>query len=130
MWRSHARGWSVDAGYGLLLIPNNECVPKGTHPTADSTLADFRCRVCALRHARGFERNNVYRPSKFENHATLFMHKAMPSEKKVSDGIGAEARTTRACIPHTPYAWVLDFMQATACYDTDVKKSQGAYRGR
>ncbi len=58
------------------------------------------------------------------------MHKAMPSEKKVSDGIGAEARTTRACIPHTPYAWVLDFMQATACYDTDVKKSQGAYRGR
>ena len=47
----------------------------------------------------------------------------MPSEKKVSDGIGAEARTTRACIPHTPYAWVLDFMQATACYDTDVKKN-------
>ena len=39
----------------------------------------------------------------------------MPSEKKVSDGIGAEARTTRACVPHTPYAWVLDFMQATAC---------------
>ena len=81
-------------------------------------------------HARGFERNSAYQPSRFENHATLFMHKAMPSEKKVSDGIGVEARTTRACVPHTPYAWVLDFMQATACYDTDVKKSQGAYRGR
>ena len=67
-------------------------------------------------HARGFERNSAYQPSRFENHATLFMHKAMPSEKKVSDGIGAEARTTRACVPHTPYAWVLDFMQATACY--------------
>lgn len=38
----------------------------------------------------------------------------MPSEKKVSDGIGAEARTTRACVPHTPYAWGLAFMQATA----------------
>ena len=59
---------------------------------------------------------SAYQPSRFENHATLFMHKAMPSEKKVSDGIGVEARTTRACVPHTPYAWVLDFMQATACY--------------
>ena len=52
----------------------------------------------------------------------------MPSEKKVSDGIGAEARTTRACVPHTPYAWVLDFMQATACYDTSVSTYKGVWR--
>ena len=37
----------------------------------------------------------------------------MPSEKKVSDGIRTEARTTRACVPHTPYKWDLGFMQAT-----------------
>ncbi|MFS6938928.1 hypothetical protein [Neisseria animaloris] len=43
------------------------------------------------------------------------MFKTMPSEKKVSDGMGTEARTTRACVPHTPYAWGLDFIQATAC---------------
>ncbi|MDO5069947.1 MAG: hypothetical protein Q4D78_07085 [Neisseria zoodegmatis] len=41
------------------------------------------------------------------------MHKTKPSEKKVSDGIGAENQTTRACVPHTLYTWDLDFMQAT-----------------
>ncbi|WP_172392962.1 hypothetical protein [Neisseria dumasiana] len=43
------------------------------------------------------------------------MHKTMPSEKKVSDGMGTEAQITRACVPHTPYAWDLGFMLATAC---------------
>lgn len=35
------------------------------------------------------------------------MFKTMPSERKISDGIGAEVRTTRACVSHTPYAWIL-----------------------
>ncbi|HFC8518778.1 TPA: hypothetical protein ACFP41_001655 [Neisseria weaveri] len=43
------------------------------------------------------------------------MHKTKPSEKKVSDGFGAENQTTRVCVPHTPYKWDLGFMQATAC---------------
>ena len=47
------------------------------------------------------------------------MFKTMPSEKKVSNGLGTEARTTRACVTHTPYAWSLDFMRATACYFTN-----------
>ncbi|WP_267894463.1 hypothetical protein [Neisseria weaveri] len=37
------------------------------------------------------------------------MFKTMPSEKKVSDGMGTEARTTRACVPHTPYSWGFKF---------------------
>ncbi|VEF02930.1 Uncharacterised protein [Neisseria canis] len=44
------------------------------------------------------------------------MYKTMPSETFFSDGIGTEAQTTRARVPHTLYAWDLAFMQATAYY--------------
>lgn len=33
--------------------PHHRVRGYATHPTADSTLADFRCRVCARGHARG-----------------------------------------------------------------------------